>query len=261
MKIALGLGILVVVGFVLYALVKFIKGTVRVLGGMISWVREFRIVSARPGRIDELVGDTTMLFLRLEHKPRWRTTYDMVAGTFTVTAGGNGYTLDPAAGSLPAGGTLPEIEQVIGVSVGRGIVNVAGTAATGEIHTPADVPVVIYESWIDAFKAAAKAWYDPLWTGWVHNLFGKNCDDWNVWMQRWITKFGKGHVCKLEEVTFPKNLIGSHHVCIRVTMCPNGPVYYLDPWRFGPDAAAMGKDEYERLYGTPMPDGVIEIPM
>jgi hypothetical protein len=226
------------------------------------YMRDIRLVSARPQKVDEMVGDSTAVFLRLEHKPRLQYSYDLVAGTFTVSSTGTGYTLDPVSGSIVTTGALPEMETIAGVSPGGGTVSVKGVATTGATHGGLDIQVTIFESWLDYFARAAKDWHDPFFTGWTNNLVGgTKCEGWAAWMELWIKAHAKGRVCKLEEVTFPKNWFGSNHVCVRVTMCPDGPVYYLDPWRFGPDKPAMGKDDYEKKFGKPMPEGSIDIPL
>jgi hypothetical protein len=106
------------------------------------------------------------------------------------------------------------------------------------------------------FAAAATRFYDPLFTGWVHNAVGKNCDAWDEWMLGWLSAHGQGSVREVEEVFFYRRMDRqrwywpSAHVAVRVTL-KDGAVFYLDPWRYGPERAVRPRAEYERRWGLP----------
>jgi len=106
------------------------------------------------------------------------------------------------------------------------------------------------------FTTAATSYYDPLFTGWVHNAIGKNCDAWDEWMTRWLRTHERDKVQRVEEVFFYRKMTRqrwywpSAHVAVRVTL-NNGVVLYLDPWRYGPERAVRQQREYERQWGHP----------
>jgi hypothetical protein len=106
------------------------------------------------------------------------------------------------------------------------------------------------------FVEAATRFYDPLFTGWVHNAVGKNCDAWDEWMLGWLQAHRQGTVRRVEEVFFYRRMDRkrwywpSAHVAVRVTL-RDGAVFYLDPWRYGPERAVRPRAEYERRWGLP----------
>jgi hypothetical protein len=106
------------------------------------------------------------------------------------------------------------------------------------------------------FAAAASEYYAPLFTGWLHNAVGKNCDAWDEWMIAWLRAHERDKIERVEEAFFYRKLTWrrwywpSAHVAVRVTL-HSGAVFYLDPWRYGPERAVRAQAEYERRWGQP----------
>ena len=137
------------------------------------------------------------------------------------------------------------------------LVPIGAEALNGAVRLP---PVSEHASAEQRFSAeftgAATRFYDPLFTGWVHNAIGKNCDDWDDWMLGWLRTYRQGTVREVEEVFFYRRMDRkrwywpSAHVAVRVTL-NDGAVFYLDPWRYGPERAVRPRAEYERRWGLP----------
>lgn len=126
----------------------------------------------------------------------------------------------------------------------------------GAVSPPMDARAVEARVFTAEFAAAATRFYDPLFTGWVHNAVGKDCVDWDDWMLGWLRANGRGRVAKVEEVFLYRRMDRkrwnwpSAHVAVRVTL-KDGAVFYLDPWRYGPEQAVRPRAEYERRWGPP----------
>src|SRR5579864_9542192 len=76
----------------------------------------------------------------------------------------------------------------------------------------APTAAAVRQTFIDAFLKAAKAFYDPFFTGWGGNVtFGKKCDEWADWMVTWIRENDwKGHgIRKIEKVIY-KGAVSDH---------------------------------------------------
>jgi hypothetical protein len=121
---------------------------------------------------------------------------------------------------------------------------------------PLGARVPVEQAFRAEFTGAAARFYDPLFTGWVHNAVGKNCDAWDEWMLGWLRAHRQGTVRQVEEVFFYRRMDRkrwywpSAHVAVRVTL-EDGAVFYLDPWRYGPERAVRPRAEYERRWGPP----------
>ena len=136
------------------------------------------------------------------------------------------------------------------------LVPLGAEALDGAVRPPMDARAVEERAFTTEFVGAATRFYDPLFTGWVHNAVGKNCDDWDDWMLGWLRTHGRGRVSKVEETFFYRRMDRkrwywpSAHVAVRVTLA-DGAVFYLDPWRYGPERAVRPRAEYERRWGPP----------
>ncbi|MDB4948193.1 MAG: hypothetical protein JWM27_842 [Gemmatimonadetes bacterium] len=112
-------------------------------------------------------------------------------------------------------------------------------------------------AFLAGFSRDATRHYDPLFTGWLHNVVGMNCESWEEWMRRWLAANAGGRACRVEEAYWGREWTRerwywpSGHVAMRVTLCDGGKSYYLDPWRFGPGQPAAEKADYESRFGAP----------
>lgn len=106
------------------------------------------------------------------------------------------------------------------------------------------------------FSHAARRFYSPLFTGWLHNAVGKKCDAWNDWVAAWLLEHPRADVKLVEETIFHREFTEkrwywpSEHVAVRVTLT-DGTVLYLDPWRYGPADPARTAAKYEAEWGQP----------
>jgi hypothetical protein len=136
------------------------------------------------------------------------------------------------------------------------LVPVGTEALSGAVRPPMDASVVEERAFTAEFTGAATRFYDPLFTGWVHNAVGKDCVDWDDWMLGWLRSHEQGRVSRVEEVFLYRRMDRkrwnwpSAHVAVRVTL-KDGAVLYLDPWRYGPERAVRPRAEYERSWGLP----------
>jgi hypothetical protein len=132
----------------------------------------------------------------------------------------------------------------------------APESLAGRSTPPPDTRTWAERTFTTEFTSAATSYYDPLFTGWLHNAIGKNCDAWDEWMTTWLRTHERDKVQRVEEVFFYRKLTRqrwywpSAHVAVRVTL-HSGTVLYLDPWRFGPERAVREQAEYERRWGRP----------
>ena len=69
----------------------------------------------------------------------------------------------------------------------------------GAVRLPADARAAEERGFAAEFERAATRFYDPLFTGWVHNAVGKDCDDWDAWMLGWLREHRQGTVREVEE--------------------------------------------------------------
>ncbi|SOD02353.1 hypothetical protein SAMN05216486_10323 [bacterium JGI 053] len=132
----------------------------------------------------------------------------------------------------------------------------AAEALNGAVLPPVTAHASTEQAFRAEFTGAATRFYDPLFTGWMHNAIGKNCDDWDDWMLGWLRTHERGTVLGVEEVFFYRRMDRqrwywpSAHVAVRVTL-KDGAVFYLDPWRYGPERAVRPRAEYEGRWGLP----------
>ena len=67
------------------------------------------------------------------------------------------------------------------------LVPAAAEALNGAVAPPPlSADATTEQAFSREFVAAATRFYDPLFTGWVHNAVGKDCDDWDEWMLGWL---------------------------------------------------------------------------
>ena len=137
------------------------------------------------------------------------------------------------------------------------LVPAAADGLNGAVRPPPPDPrAPVAQAFTAEFVGAATRFYDPLFTGWVHNAVGKDCDAWDDWMLAWLHTHRQGRVARVEEVFFYRKLNRqrwywpSAHVAVRITLV-DGAVFYLDPWRYGPQRAVRPRAEYERRWGLP----------
>lgn len=136
------------------------------------------------------------------------------------------------------------------------LIPTAPVSLVGRSAPPDDPRALEVRAFAAQFTTAAERYYDPLFTGWLHNAIGKNCDAWDEWMMGWLRTHQRDRVARVEEVFFYRKMTRqrwywpSAHVAVRVTLT-DGAVLYLDPWRYGPERAVRPRTEYERQWGHP----------
>src|SRR5215207_3420016 len=74
------------------------------------------------------------------------------------------------------------------------LVPTVAEALNGAVRPPMDARAVEARAFTEEFTTAATRFYDPLFTGWVHNAVGKDCVDWDDWMLDWLRSHERGRV-------------------------------------------------------------------
>ncbi len=231
-----------------------------VLGLAWLYLRTFRKVATSLPSVVQRVGEQTPVRGALLYKPRFTQQIQWVAGTVAYTHSATCFRLgggaSPVTRAVPARASVQDF--VIGVAPGDDSLTLSGANDTGEAHDPITIPIKILPAQTPfsvLFAAAAKAFNDPFFNGWVNNVLGGvKCDEWADWMAEWIPLHAGDEICRVEKIIYHPQLtqrpIRIRHVAVRIMYC-DGRIMYLDPWRFGDDRPERTQADYERSYGPP----------
>jgi hypothetical protein len=279
--------LLVVLGGVVIAAIVYIGAYLAQRYG------DFREVGTDTPCIVMFMGDSYVLSAYLLHSPSGSSDFQTVKGSIEFFRIGDCFTL--SGSSIPGvvsvnTGPLPQDQFLIadgvhkqwslvgaqqtvnGIAVGEGEIQISGESEAGEVHKEISVPVTVVAddgrtTLIDLFKIASKKageiWSHGIFGNFLANFFkGQSkglCDHWADWTARWFKQHNNGEICKIEKVWFGENNWWRvDHVCVRITMCESGKVYYVDPHQ-DPESPIFEKEEYEDQWtrGTPSSSAVI----
>lgn len=230
------------------------------LGSAYHYFRTYRKVGVSQIAVVERVGETQPVRAGLIYKARLSTDLAWVAGSLTFSSTDTNFQFapgDPARLTRSINADQSSQVDILGLRAGEGDLLIEGVNGTGETHDAVTVHITIMAAgttFLALFQAAARAFNNPAFQGWMNNLLGGvKCDKWADWMAEWIPLHAGDEVCKVEKAVYhPRTLRRLRPVLVRITMC-DGTVYYLDPWRWDLDDrnGYLSKADYEREFGEP----------
>lgn len=237
----------------------------------------YRVIGCDTPVVVMFVGDTYELSAYLLDKPSGSTDFQCVGGSIEFFQSGTCFILfgNPSMGlnNVPTSplnsdnflvaepefsSVIGSKQKVVGISPGEGEVQISGDASGGEVHSEIAVPVYVFandgsKTLLDLFRIASEkagdVWYNTAFGNFMVNFFGGEnkglCDHWADWTARWFMQLNNGEICKIEKVWFGQNnWWRPDHVCVRITMCETGEVFYVDGHQ-DPESPIFGKDAYE----------------